>query len=403
MNQNKTTNFSNALIWFGAAVSIAEIMTGTLIAPLGLQKGILAIIIGHLIGCSLLALAGVIGGRTGKSSMETVKMSFGGKGAIVFSVLNILQLAGWTAIMILNGAEAIEGIFPVGMRNVWILLIGALIVVWILIGVKNLGKLNSIAMLTLFVLSIFMCVAVFQASGSTSPYESIGFGTAVELSAVMPLSWLPLISDYTRHSKSPVSASVVSAVVYFLISSLMYVIGLQAALFTGETSIPLLMFKAGMGAAAFLVIIFSTVTTTFMDAYSAGVSFGSISEKITEKLAAILVCVAGIILAMFVQANAYEEFLYLIGSVFAPMIAIQLVDFFILKKDASSRGFNLCNGIIWILGFASYRLLLSVETPLGSSFPAMLITAALSLGANYLLRTFSSSKPKHAEEDHHAV
>ncbi|HPE96135.1 MAG TPA: cytosine permease, partial [Bacillota bacterium] len=102
MNEQKSSAFSNGLIWFGAALSIAEILTGTYFAPLGLEKGILAIVIGHLIGCVLLYFAGLIGASSRKSSMETVKMSFGSKGSLIFSVLNILQLVGWTAIMIIN-------------------------------------------------------------------------------------------------------------------------------------------------------------------------------------------------------------------------------------------------------------------------------------------------------------
>ena len=73
----KTSTFQNGLIWFGAGVSLAEILTGTAFAPLGMVKGLAAIVIGHIIGCAMMLLAGLIGGRTGRSAMETVKMSFG--------------------------------------------------------------------------------------------------------------------------------------------------------------------------------------------------------------------------------------------------------------------------------------------------------------------------------------
>lgn len=63
MKEKRTSVFENGLIWFGAAVSIAEIMTGTNFAPLGFSKGLLAILIGHIIGCIMLFLAGLIGGR----------------------------------------------------------------------------------------------------------------------------------------------------------------------------------------------------------------------------------------------------------------------------------------------------------------------------------------------------
>ena len=100
MEEKRTGLFENGLIWFGAGVSIAEILTGTYLAPLGMGKGLAAIIVGHIIGCLMLFLAGVIGGKVRKSAMETVKMSFGQKGSILFAVLNVLQLVGWTAIMI---------------------------------------------------------------------------------------------------------------------------------------------------------------------------------------------------------------------------------------------------------------------------------------------------------------
>ena len=89
MEEKRTSVFENGLIWFGAAVSIAEILTGTYFAPLGFRKGLLAILIGHLIGCTLLFLAGLIGGKVRKSAMESVKMSFGSKGALIFSVLSL--------------------------------------------------------------------------------------------------------------------------------------------------------------------------------------------------------------------------------------------------------------------------------------------------------------------------
>ena len=66
----KTSSFQNSLIWFGAAVSIAEILTGTYFAPLGFTKGLLAILVGHVIGCTMFFFAGLIGGRTGRSAMS---------------------------------------------------------------------------------------------------------------------------------------------------------------------------------------------------------------------------------------------------------------------------------------------------------------------------------------------
>ena len=247
MNEKRTSIFENGLIWFGAGVSLAEILTGTYFAPLGFGKGVLAIIIGHIIGCMMLFLAGVIGGKTRRSAMETVKMSFGEKGGIFFSFLNVLQLVGWTAIMIYDGALAANGVLHTG-RWVWCLVIGALIILWIVIGITNLGKINTVAMAALFILTLVLSRVIFgDGSVAGAGGDAMTFGAAVELSVAMPLSWLPLISDYTREAKEPVKATAVSTVVYGVVSCWMYVIGMGAAIYTGEYDIAQIMVKAGLG------------------------------------------------------------------------------------------------------------------------------------------------------------
>ncbi len=377
----KTSVLANGLIWFGAGVSLAEILTGTYFAPLGFGKGLLAIVIGHGIGCVLLFLAGLIGGRTEKSAMETVKMSFGGKGALLFALLNVLQLLGWTAIMIYDGALAAEGVLQAG-RWLWCLLIGGLIVLWILIGIKNLEKLNLVAMSALFILTIVLSVVIFK-GGAVSlegAGEGLSFGAAVELSVAMPLSWLPLISDYTRSAEKPVKATAVSALTYGLVSCWMYAIGMGAAIFAGESDIAQIILKAGLGAAGLLIIVLSTVTTTFMDAYSAGVSSESISKKIPGKWVAVGAALLGTAGAVLFPMEDITDFLYLIGSVFAPMIAIQIADFFILKQDRSGKDFHWKNLLIWVIGFAAYRLLMQVDLPVGNTLPDMLLTMALCWG-----------------------
>ena len=321
MEEKRTGLFENGLIWFGAGVSIAEILTGTYLAPLGMGKGLLAIIVGHIIGCLMLFLAGVIGGKVRKSAMETVKMSFGQKGSILFAVLNVLQLVGWTAIMIYDGALAADGVMNTG-RWIWCLVIGALIILWIVIGITNLGKINTVAMAALFILTLILCKVIFTGSGAGVPSDdSMTFGAAVELAVAMPLSWLPLISD----------------------------------------------------------IVFSTVTTTFLDAYSAGISSETVVNKWNGKHVAIVVTVLGTIAAIVYPMDNITDFLYLIGSVFAPMIAIQIADFFLLKLDKSNQAVHVPNMIIWVIGFIAYRILMNIDMPVGNTLPDMVITIILCL------------------------
>lgn len=383
----KTSTFQNGLIWFGAGVSIAEILTGTYFAPLGFSKGLLAIIIGHVIGCTMLYLAGLIGGRTGRSAMGTVEMSFGRIGCMFFAALNVMQLVGWTAIMIYDGALATNNVFGVGAW-VWCLIIGGLILMWIAIGIQNLGWVNKVAMAALFVLSLVLFVLIFKSTSSMSASGGLSFGAAVELAVAMPLSWLPLISDYTREAANPVKATRASALTYGLVSCWMYVIGMGAAIFTGGSDIAVIMVKAGLGVAALLILVLSTVTTTFLDAWSAGISAESLSSKIDGKKAALLVTVIGTACAMVFPMDDITGFLYLIGSVFAPMIAVQIADNFILKRESAGEGLDVCNAVIWLAGFVLYRVLMKVDIPVGCTLPDMICTVLLCI----VVRSFAGKR-----------
>ena len=391
----RTSVFENSLIWFGAAVSIAEILTGTYFASLGFFKGLVAIVLGHIVGCVLLFLAGLIGAKTQKSSMDTVKMSFGDKGSIFFAVLNVMQLFGWTGIMIYDGALATEGILAVG-HMIWCLIIGGLILIWILIGIKNLGKINIVAMSALFIMTIVLSFIIFKGGAVfdtgnegmsfgavfDTGNEGMSFGAALELSVAMPLSWLPLMSDYTKEAEKPVKATAASSIVYGLVSIWMYVIGMSAALFTKESDIAQILLKAGFGIMGLLIVVLSTVTTTFLDVYSAGVSTESIFSKVEAKWVAMAVTIIGTLGAVILPMDDITGFLYLIGSVFAPMIAIQIVDFFVLKISHDEKKFSVQNIIIWGIGFIIYRVLMKVDTPIGSTIPSMLITIFISVIIN---------------------
>ena len=382
----KTSVFENGLIWFGAAVSIAEILTGTYFASLGFLKGLFAIVLGHIVGCILLFMAGMIGAKTQKSAMDTVKISFGTKGGIFFAILNILQLFGWTGIMIYDGASATQGILPIG-HFIWCIVIGGLVLVWILIGVKNLGKLNVIAMSALFLMTIILSFIIFKGGTAFDKGDnSMSFGAAMELSIAMPLSWLPLISDYTKEAKEPVKATAASSIVYGFVSIWMYIIGMSAALFTMESDIAKILLKAGLGIMGLFIVVLSTVTTTFLDVYSAGVSTESIFSKIKSKWVAVAVTAIGTLGAIVLPMDDITGFLYLIGSVFAPMIAIQIADFFILKISNDKKMFSIKNIIIWVTGFIIYRILMKFDTPIGSTIPSMLITIFISVAVSNVFK-----------------
>lgn len=397
MSGNASSPSSSAaigLIWFGAAVSIAEISTGTLLAPLGWQRGLAALLLGHAVGGALFFAAAYIGALTGRSSMESVRLSFGKRGSVLFSVANMLQLAGWTAVMIYAGATVSSALGKVlwdGESFVWWALAnGALIVLWLVFGARKTGGLKTVSMLLMLLAVLWLSAEVFSTAGSTAAQVSDGmsFGTAVELSAVMPLSWLPLAADYTRQARRPFAATLTATLAYTLTGCWMYALGLAAALFTGETDVAKILLGAGLGAAGILAVVLSTVTTTFLDAYSAGVSANNISAKLSETP----IAVVGTLLAVLLPVTEYENFLLLIGSVFAPMAAVLIADFFVLKRREEIEGFDFAGLVLWLAGFILYRFLLSSgwESSIGLTAPVMSAVAIATVSVRLFFKKTQS-------------
>ncbi len=359
MSNNKwqLSSFSLFLIWFGAAISIAEILTGGLLSPLGFSKGIAAILVGHLIGSIILFFAGFIGSRERMTAMESTRFSFGIYGSYGFSILNIFQLVLWAAIMIENGAKLFDQAIGLlfGYSNIlfWSIAIGICIAIWLLVGLKNLAKINTVVIGLLFLFCILLFTTVImkgQKAGTTMP-GTLTFGQGVELNAAMCLSWLPLISDYTRSAKHTFKGPLYSVIGYFIASSFMFILGLGAVLTYGETDLSLILVSTGLGLPGLFIVFFSTITTTFLDVFSAGVSAHNLNGKWKENLLALLVCLLALVLSILVPLDSFENFLYFIGSVFSPLYALLFTDYFILKrKPEPKRKWDTYNVILWLIG-----------------------------------------------------
>lgn len=384
---NRTlSSLNSGLIWAGAGISASAIVVGTWIAPLGWEQGLAAIVLGHLLGGMLFFAAGFIGAKTGKNAMQTVQISFG-KGAVFFSLANLLQLIGWTAIMIYTGAEISNALslalWEISAFSLWAFVLGLLILLWLFTGSNQVGKLKLITLVAMFILTLWLSFKILNGQTNSDAREAgdMPFSTAVELATIMPLSWLPLVSDYTSKAKKPFTATFSASMGYLITSAWMYALGLGMVLFTGQNEIAPMLLLTGMSLVGIIVMILSTVTTTFLDAYSAGVSASNVSVKLKETPTAMAVTIIGTILAVSLPVTQYENFLLLIGSVFAPMIAVQIADFFVLKRTTSQPGIDWIACGLWFIGFVLYHSLsyAQVHLPLGLTIPVMLVIFMLTI------------------------
>ena len=394
------------LLWAGAAISLSEIWAGGLLVSFGLLAGLGIILLGHLIGGAPMALGGMIGSRHGVPAIVSTRGALGNRGSILPAILNVVQLVGWTAVMLWIGGQAASGLAG-GEANArgWIVALGLLTTAWALAGSRAWKTLQKIGVVLLLGLSVAMTALALKTYGwrelwAAAPARTMSFMLGLDLVIAMPISWMPLVSDYTRYAA--VSGRGIRGTWwgYFLVSSWMFAAGLVASIATGsgapETMLIQLMGEHRLLVPAVLIVLLSTLTTTFLDIYSNAVSAQSLFPKAGTRPLTALAGLAGMGIALFFDATKYEGFLLFIGAAFCPLFGVVLADYFILKRGRYAAeelyrrgrywyagGVNVRALLAWGAGFGLYQWCARTGFAGGSSIPSLAAAAAIYLAISY--------------------
>ncbi|MCQ9424760.1 putative hydroxymethylpyrimidine transporter CytX [Pseudomonas sp. LJDD11] len=385
-------------LWFSLGIGLMVLQAGALLAPgLGMAMALLAIALGTLIGVLLLASAGVIGTDTGLSSMASLKLSLGRRGAMLPAVLNLLQLIGWGSfeIIVMRDAASLLAGRTFGAAGLWsspllwALLFGGLATLLAVSGpltfVRKILRqwgiwllLGACLWLTWNLLSKADLSALWARAGD----GSMPFATGLDLAIAMPLSWLPLIADYSRFGRRAKPVFVGTVLGYFIGNCWLMSLGVAYTLAfaaDGEANALLLALAgAGMGIPLLLVLLDES-EKAFADIHSAAVSSAMLSGLKVEHLA-LAIGVLCTLIACFAPLAQYEGFLLLIGSLFAPLFGVVLVDHFIVRRRRTPAALPALYGLsllAWLGGVSTYHLLANLYPQVGATLPALLVAGAL--------------------------
>ncbi|MBO5826669.1 MAG: hypothetical protein J6R03_08605, partial [Treponema sp.] len=230
--ENRTGLFTNMIIWFGVAISVSEIQAGIQIGSAAPINSIwVPLILGHIIGGILLYFVGLIGARLRVNAMESIKSTFGNLGSRFFAALNVMQLIAWVAVLNAQGTLALMGLnIPISFALTSVIL-AILVAIWVFIGLQRTSKITSIIMIILTVLLVVLSFRLLGIGGyNLMPIKNsatLTFWNIFEISIAMPISWLPVISDYQKDVISPKQETALSALAYTVASLWMYFIGVE--------------------------------------------------------------------------------------------------------------------------------------------------------------------------------
>jgi putative hydroxymethylpyrimidine transporter CytX len=321
-----------------------------------------------VIGTAMLGIAAVIGARTGAPAMAVLRGLFGTRLSYLPTVLNIAQCIGWGVyelLVIAMGAQTVAG--TQGWRWLFVLLAG------VVTTALTIWPLGSIAVLRRYVAALVGVAMVYftvqlgrQGFPDPGAGNWKGFLHATDAIVAVSVSFVPLAADYTRHSRT-VRASFWGTFSGYTVAQVWcYVLGLVALLQSHGDSTKIFDSFTGVtaGWAFLLVLVLRESDQSFANVYSTAMSIQNLLPKVDRRVISggVGVLVTGIALSIKEFADSYSNFLYLIGSVFVPLLAVLAVDYFLgagrrgwnLAQDAPSRWVML---LPWALGFAVYQYL----------------------------------------------
>jgi len=271
---------------------------------------------------------------------------------------NVVQLIGWTIVMIVQASSAFIGVMPLPFTPVTFSL-AVLVCAWALIFGSPAERLNNVAVVLLSALCVVLFAESLGAGGvSVSLQEGMSMALAVELSIAMPISWLPLMGDYASMAEDRPCASVVPFVAYFAGSTCMYLFGLFIAVKSGGDIFSFIA-ASRFQLPACGVVLLSTLTTAFLDLYSAAVSSQAIVRTKNERIPVLLIGVLAGLISVLFPVERYSDFLTgfltTIGMVFVPVYTVLFLDFLLGKPKCENR-FHPLNLVVAVVGMAGYWL-----------------------------------------------
>lgn len=379
--ENRTGIFTNMIIWFGVAISVSEIQAGIQIGSAAPISSIwIPLVLGHVIGGIMLYFVGLIGARLRVNAMESVKSTFGNFGSRFFATLNVLQLIAWVAVLNAQGALALMGLNVSISFALTCIILAVLVAIWVFIGLQRTSKITSIIMMILTLLLVILSVRLLGINEyhlmPIATSETLTFWNIFEISIAMPISWLPVISDYTKDVENPKKATALSALAYTVASLWMYFIGIEVVCM-GTLDISQAILISGLGVQGVIILVLSTVTTNFLATNSAGESAKAIFNRLDPKLAGVVVSFLSAGLAISGIMDHYISFLYLISSVFAPMASVLVVSFYFGNDNNDAKDWY-WNIFSWFVGFAVYQITAGFDSIfLGPTLISVIVSGAL--------------------------
>lgn len=385
----------HASLWLSLGVGLLVMQVGAYLVPaLGMQAALLAIVAGSILGAGLLAWTAKIGCDSGLSSAGLMHATYGSSFARLPVILNIVQLIGWTTfelVVMRDGTVAIaqrgSGVaavwWPIAATLLWGGVVLALVSGSMVTLVRKfIGRYGLPLVIASLVWLTWQFLGLAHAKGFDALWNRSGEGgmsvlSALDLVIAMPVSWLPLVADFSRHGRDGRSAFGGTWLGYAIANIWCYALGvLVVSTAPGPDLVAALLMAQG-GLIAVGLILIDEVDNAYGDVYSGSVAGHSLMPQWSVRQWGALGAILCTALALVLPMHSLEPFLLMLSSVFVPLYGVILARLSGRDDVAAQVGARKVHGsavAIWIAGIAMYHLLAQLAPQWGSAIPTLAAT-----------------------------
>jgi nucleobase:cation symporter-1, NCS1 family len=345
-------------VWFGSNLMLLTIVTGGLavtVFALPFVWAVVGLAIGNLVGAVFMALHAAQGPWLGVPQMVQTRGQFGSLGSLLVVGIVIVMYVGFLSSNLVLGGQALVSIAPAVSETPGIVLLALLSVLAAIYGYDTIHGYTRL-------MSVLSGLALLVAAGwiiwvhglpadflRRNAFNWPGFLSAISAAALWQIAYAPYVSDYSRYIPRDSGARDAFWASYWgctLGSFLPMVLGVIVGLAAPGSNLVAGLAELTRGIAAPVLIIFciGMAAATAMNLYCGALSTLTVGQtliptwspgpraRICTVIVLLLLSLLGALLGKAAFLHYYEGFILLLLYVLVPWTAINLVDYYLLRR-----------------------------------------------------------------------
>ncbi|QOT19955.1 cytosine permease [Paenarthrobacter sp. YJN-5] len=357
LNERHGTSRGLFFVWLGINMLPLTVVTGALGPTLfGLSLGwtIAAVVIGNVIGGFGAALHAAQGPQLGIPQMLQARGQFGYFGGSILALIALIMFLGFFASNLVVAAQSFSAAFQSDLINPGIIVCAVIALGVAIFGYDLVRKLMGVFSI---VIGVLVVISIFIAASNPSTFEGhsdLGFSVAgffgmLAIGVTWQLAYAPYVSDYSRYLPREGGAKQAFWATYLgLVAGtvLVMILGAFVGLTTtdGDAMAALGGLLGGFGPVVLFAFGIASAVMNSSNIYSGVMCSLTVFETLSSKIRVdtvkrVVMTVIYALLAMLGALLGKDDFLVIFGNfvtillyVLIPWSAINLVDYFILRR-----------------------------------------------------------------------